>query len=296
MNGMYIHSASAFIGEANADVNLLKEEIRRYTQENFRRGNRFILLSLLGALQCVHRQPREANTAVYLTTEHGNLGDTVAVLDEIYAAHSLPKPYGFINTMSSTAAFYLAQNLGIRGRNITVSSQHVSFERGLELLKVDLAGGAEKNALIGGVDEAPLSEVDRGDRNDHRWRMVDGSGWFYVKSEREGACGAFRENRFFRDGHSCRRWIKEQERSPVDVVSFGAMIDDEEAAEWRETLHPVAEFNYLRDHGYSGSATACGVSLFMNRFPGRTLLHINKDLRGNYSVLEVERYSDLRCE
>ncbi len=56
MNGMYIHSASAFIGEANADINLLKEEIRRYTQENFRRGNRFILLSLLGARQCIHQQ------------------------------------------------------------------------------------------------------------------------------------------------------------------------------------------------------------------------------------------------
>jgi hypothetical protein len=290
MNGMYIHSASAFIGEANADISTLKEEIRLYTQVNFRRGNRFILLSLLGALRCVHRRSLEADTAVYLTTEHGNLGDTAAVLDEIYTAHSLPKPYGFINTMSSTAAFYLAQNLGIRGRNITVSSQHVSFERGLDLLKVDFAGGAEKNALIGGVDEAPLSEVDRGDSNHHRWRMVDGSGWFYVKPERKGAHGAFRENRSFRDGHSCRRWIGEAARSPVDVVSFGAMVGDEEAAEWREILHPVADFDYLGDYGYSGSATACGVSLFMNQFQGRTLLHINKDPRGHYVVLEVESY------
>ncbi|HBB17286.1 MAG TPA: hypothetical protein DCZ97_09940 [Syntrophus sp. (in: bacteria)] len=290
MNGMYIHSAAAFIGAANADVNSLKEEIRRYTRENFRRGNRFILLALLGALRCVRLQPVEANTAVYLTTEHGNLDDTAAVLDEIYAAHSLPKPYGFINTMSSTAAFYLAQHLGIRGRNITVSSQHVSFERGLELLKADFAVGAERRALIGGVDEASLNGFDRGDQNHHGWRMVDGSGWFYVKLEREGACGAFTENRSFRDGLSCRRWIKEREGLPVDVVSFGALVGDKEAAEWRDALHPVAEFNYLRDYGYSGSATACGVSLFMDRFPGRTLLHINKDPRGHYAVLEVERY------
>lgn len=290
MIGMYIHSASAFIGEANADVNGLKEEIRRYTQENFRRGNRFILLTLLGARQCIHRHSLEADTAVYLTTEHGNLGETAAVLDEIYVAHSLPKPYGFINTMSSTAAFYLAQNLGIRGRNITVSSQHVSFERGLELLMADFAVGAELRALIGGVDEASLDGFDRGDRSHHDWRMVDGSGWFYVKPEREGACGAFTENRSFRDGHSCRRWITETERSPVDVVSFGALIGDEEANEWREALHPVTEFDYLRDYGYSGSATACGVSLFIDRFPGRTLLHINKDRRGHYVVLKVERY------
>jgi len=126
--------------------------------------------------------------------------------------------------------------------------------------------------------------------------MVDGSGWFYVKSERDGACGAFRGNRSFRDGDCCRRWIEQREGSPVDVVAFGAMVDEEEAAEWREILHPVAEFDYLGDYGYSGSATACGVSLFMNQFQGRTLLHINRDHRGHYSVLEVERYSDLRSE
>ena len=89
MSGMYIHSASTFIGEANAGISLLKDEIRRYTQESFRRGNRFILLSLLGARQCIDQRSPEADTAVYLTTEHGNLGETAAVLDEIYTAHSL---------------------------------------------------------------------------------------------------------------------------------------------------------------------------------------------------------------
>ncbi len=95
--------------------------------------NRFILLALIGARKCIHGRSIAADTAVYLTTEHGNLGETATVLDEIYAAHSLPKPFSFINTMSNTAAFYLAQNLGTRGRNITVSSQCLSFERGLDL-------------------------------------------------------------------------------------------------------------------------------------------------------------------
>ncbi len=288
MSGMYIHGASAFIGEANADISLLKEEIRRYTRENFRRGNRFILLSLLGARQCIHQCPLEADTAVYLTTEHGNLGETAAVLDEIYTAHSLPKPFGFINTMSGTAAFYLAQNLGLRGRNIIVSDQHVSFERGLELLNMDFAQGAEASALIGGVDEASLYGVERGGLEQCGWRMVDGSGWFYIKSEKEGACGAFRENRSFRDGLSMMRWIKERGGSPVDVVSFGARIGEDEAAALRGALCPASVFDYLREYGYSGSATACGVSLFVKTFPGRTLLHINRDRRGKYSVLEVE--------
>ena len=287
---MYIHSASAFTGEANADINFLKEEIKRYTQENFRRVNRFILLSLLGALQCVHQQPLEAATAVYLTTEDGNLGETADVLDEIYESQSLPRPFGFINTMSNTAAFHLARNLGIRGRNITVSSQHLSFERGLELLKADFAGGAERSALIGGVDESSLSRMNRKEPTGRGWRMVDGSGWFYVKPEKEGACGAFTEIMSFRDGPSCMRWIRERERSPAEVVSFGALIGDDEATALRETLRPAAEFDYLRDYGYSGSATACGVSLFVGLFQAKTLLHINRDQRGNYAVIELERY------
>ena len=287
---MYIHSASAFTGEANADIHFLKEEIKRYTQENFRRVNRFILLSLLGALQCVHQQPLEAATAVYLTTEDGNLGETADVLDEIYTSRSLPRPFGFINTMSNTAAFHLARNLGIRGRNITVSSQHLSFERGLELLKADFAGGAERSALIGGVDESSLPRMNREEPAGRGWRTVDGSGWFYVKSEKEGACGAFTEIMSFRDGPSCMRWIRERERSTVEVVSFGALIGDDEATALRETLRPAAEFDYLRDYGYSGSATACGVSLFVGLFQAKTLLHINRDQRGNYAVIELERY------
>ena len=290
MRGMYIHSFSAYTGEPNVDVQWLKEEISRYTRVNFRRGNKFILLTLLGACQCIHGRSIEADTAVYLTTEHGNLGETAAVLDEIYTARSLPKPYGFINTMSGTAAFYLAQTLGTKGRNITVSSQHLSFERGLELLKLDFAGGAERSALIGGVDEASLSGENTGQGNHRGWRMADGSGWFYVKPEREGACGAFMANRSFRDAPSCIDWIRKRGGPPLDLLSFGALVGEDEAGALKAALRPAAGFDYLHDGGYSGSATACGVGRFMGHFQGRSLLHINRDRRGNYAVLEVERY------
>jgi len=288
MSEIYIHRASAFTAEANNSIDFLKAEIGRYTKENFRRVNRFILLTLLGAHQCITAHTLDDDTAIYLTTEHGNLGETADVLDEIYAVGSLPKPFGFINTMSSTAAFYLAQNLGIRGRNITVSSQHLSFERGLELVNVDFAGGAERNALIGGVDEASLAETALEGCADRGWRMVDGSGWFYVKSERQGACGAFTEVRSFGDWSSCVRWMRERERSVVDMVAFGALIGNEEAASLREMVEPAAEFDYLSEYGYSGSATACGVSMFMKLFPGKTLLHINRDRRGSFAVIEVK--------
>jgi hypothetical protein len=290
MKGMYIHSFSAYTGEPNVDLQRLKEEISRFTPVNFRRGSRFILLALVGACQCIHGRSVEPDTGVYLTTEHGNLGETAEVLDEIYTVRSLPKPYGFINTMSGTAAFYLAQTLGTHGRNITISSQHLSFERGLELLKLDFDGGAQRSALIGGVDVASLSGENTGQENHRSWRMADGSGWFYVKPEREGACGSFMANRSFRDARACIEWIQKRGEPPLDLLSFGALVGEDEATALTATLHPAAGFDYLRDGGYSGSATACGVGRFMEHFQGRSLLHINRDQRGNYAVLEVERY------
>lgn len=290
MSALYIHSASAFIGETNENINFLKEELRRYTPENFRRINRFILLAVLGARQCIHQRSFEPDMAIYLTTEHGNLGETAEVLDEIYRDRSLPKPFGFINTMSSTAAFYLAQNLGIQGRNITVSSQNLSFERGMELLKVDFAGGAEKSALIGGVDEASLSRTALEEKPRHEWRMVEGSGWLYVRPEKEGACGAVTEIRTFPDFLSCAGWIRERRKAAVDVVSFGALIRYSEIAAFNEAVQHAVEFDYLRDYGYSCSATACGISMFMKQFRGKTLLHINKDRRGRYAIMEVARF------
>ncbi|MHB8771068.1 MAG: beta-ketoacyl synthase N-terminal-like domain-containing protein [Syntrophales bacterium] len=291
MSGLYIHSASAFIGGADTDANLLKEELRRYARENFRRVNRFILLALIGARKCIQGRTLSPDTGVYLTTEHGNLGDTAAVLDEIYAAGSLPKPFSFINTMSNTAAFYLAQNLGTRGRNITVSSQCFSFERGLDLLAADFAAAAERSALIGGVDIASLSGGGGEDRGNRGWPMVAGSGWFYVLPEREGAGGVFSANRSFWDGAACLTWLRGRGDAPADVVAFGAAIGADEAARWQEALGPVLVFDYLGRHGYCGSAVACGIALFLQNYPGRRLLHINRDPRGNYALLEVEAFS-----
>jgi hypothetical protein len=290
MKSLYIRSFSSYTGEPTVEVQWLKSEITHYTPVNFRRANRFILLTLLGACQCSHARSLAADTAVYLTTEHGNLGETATVLDEMDGDHSLPKPFGFINTMSGTATFYLAQTLVLKGRNITVSSQHLSLERGLELLALDFAGGLERSALIGGVDEASSSGENAGEGNPRDWPMADGSGWFYVTSEREGACGAFKTNRSFRDAASCIAWIGNRAGVKVDLLSFGALVGEEEAAAFKKALRPVAEFDYLKENGYCGSATACGIGRFMDRFQGRSLLHINRDRRGNYTVLEVERY------
>ncbi|MEJ2285415.1 MAG: hypothetical protein P8X85_17695, partial [Desulfobacterales bacterium] len=84
---MYIHNYSKFVSPPVDDIKVYKQEISRYTALKFRRTNKFVLLSLVGASQCVHRQTIRTDTAVYLTTENGNLGATETVLDQIYYKH-----------------------------------------------------------------------------------------------------------------------------------------------------------------------------------------------------------------
>jgi len=287
---IYIHSSSSYIGEETPGTDLLKEEIGRYTSETFRRVNRFILLSLLGAHQCVYKHTLDPDTGIYVATEHGNLGETAAILDEIFVSRSLPKPFGFINTMSGTAAFYLARSLGLLGRNITVSAQHLSFERALELLTADFAVGVVRSALIGGADEALRSRTALESETNRGWNVVDGSAWFYVKTEKDGACASFTDMRSFRDVTSFNKWIGEYEGTTEHIVSFGAMMGNKEAAVLRDTIRPAAEFDYLDEYGYSGSATTCGIGLFVKMFRQKTLLHINRDQRGHYTIVKVERY------
>jgi len=120
---------------------------------------------------------------------------------------------------------------------------------------------------------------------------LTGAAGFYVTPEREGAGGAFTEIRSFRDGPSCVRWMSET--GNIGCGRGGvrrAVLVDEEAASLRDILQPAAEFDYLREYGYSGSATACGISMFVKLYQGKTLLHINRDQRGNYAVIELQQF------
>jgi hypothetical protein len=88
-----------------------------------------------------------------------------------------------------------------------------------------------------------------------------------------------------RDGAACLGWLREwQKRRQVLPSAFNRRRRGHLLA---QALAP-SPFDYLGDYGYCGSAVACGIGMFLKNFRGRTLLHINRDPRGNYAILEVE--------
>ena len=290
---MYIHSYSNFVSPPVDDTKKYKQELCRYTNLKFRRASKFVLLSLVGACQCAHGQAIKADTAVYLTTENGNLGDTETVLDQIYHKHEFPMPYNFINTMSNTASFYIAQSFNILGRNFTFSSKQLSFERGLELLRNDIVGGVVEDALLGGVDEVSFSKSQfetKFNRPYRDYEMIEGSCWLLIKADNSGALGEIAAIESFDNLNQTARWLKHQRfRRPV-ILSFGMLIDPGQKASFSQAMNNKGDFNYISEYGYFDSVTACGISGFLERYEDACLVNINVDFRGRFVILVVEKY------
>ena len=289
---MFIHNASAFLS-APSDVKTLKEELKRHTDIYFRRVNKFVLLALIGAHRCARDQQIRPDTAVYLATEHGNLGDTESVLRQIYRQHALPMPYNFINTMANTASFYVAQGLNLTGRNLSVSSQNLSFERGLELLKADMEMQAVGSALAGSVDEATASESRFREKSGlavDRVNQVDRSCWLYLKCEREGALGEVKAIRSFRGKRDGLHWLEANSREFIRpaVLSFGIAVGPEEREAWKKAVRPDGEFDYVRECGNRNATTACGVATFIGLRRAGHLIHVNKNFQDRYVILQVQ--------
>ncbi len=290
---MYIYNHGTFIGQPVDDLAVYKRAISRYSAVKFRRASKFVLLSLAGACRCAHRQALKTDTAVYLTTENGTMAGTETVLEQIFDKHEFPLPYNFINTMSNTAAFYVAQTLEINGRNFTLSSQQFSFERGLELLRCDLAAGVVTRALVGGVDEACPSMARFGDRLNRplgEQRQVEGSCWLLMGADSRGAVGEIHALESFDGLNRTAGWLKKQKFKQPAVLSYGILVEPAEKKIVAAAVPQGVEFDPISQLGYFDSITAGGICAFLDRWADARLVHVNKDLRGRFMVVVGEKY------
>jgi hypothetical protein len=275
------------------DINGLKVELKKYTDFFFRRVNKFILLSLMGVHQCVHNKSIDKSIAIYLATENGNLGDTENVLHQLYKENSFPKPFNFINTMSNTASFYVAQSLKSLGRSITVSSKNVSFERGLELAKVDFEMNHITEALVGGVDEAVFSRdyfVKKYEGSYHGIKLVEGSSWLYLTAQREAALGEITDIKTFNTRDDAVQWVKGLPVTDLIVLSFGILIPMAEKDMWKKECFHEEELEYLKAYGFYDTMTSFAASTFIKNHSKGMLIHINKNIQGQYVILACKKY------
>jgi hypothetical protein len=124
-----------------------------------RMASRFSQLAALGVADCLRGfgEPLPAETRVYLATGLGDVAHTDALYYGVMPPQcEMPPPARFAASGNNMAALFVAQHAGLRSRNLTLAQAELSFECALEVALSDLAEGATRTALVGGVDETTL--------------------------------------------------------------------------------------------------------------------------------------------
>lgn len=282
---MFVHATAVLLKTSGDNNSALNAEVKQQTGIHFRRVNRFILMAICGAHQCVQGHSIAATTGIWLTTENGTVGDTEKGLNQLFKERIYPKPYNFINTMSNTASFYIAQSLKLNSPNITMSCKDFGFERGLTLARIDLRRGAVTGALIGGVDDAVFSETNLQSR--YAGCLKDGSAWMYASNEPDQAIGEVKENRDFANKDQAAAWLEGAALPPNPVLAFGVRVTEREYPTWLRQFPESEHFDHFTRYGYFDSAPAAAICLFFQQFKTRTCIHINKDNNGRYGLVVV---------
>ena len=191
-----------------------------------RRTDRFIQLALLGANEAISGVDLVKGTALYMASGQGNLAVFKRLRDQRYIRKQPPKPVDFINSLSNTSGFYVAQFFGVTGKNLNVSRLGFVAETTLLLAQNDLELGREKQILVGGVDElqepAAFTRRTLGLCDDRQ--LGEGSNWMLLSSESDGALAQLEVIKQELDADTLKRFVKDVEGD--FSIAFGQRITE----------------------------------------------------------------------
>ena len=291
---MRIAATGSYCREVTGDPPALKALARETTGVHVRRVGRFVQLALIGAGRCVSGATLSAETATYFTSARGDLETTLAVLAQMCEQHRPPAPFDFINTVGNSACFHVAKCFGLSGRSQFVTSRFAPLETALRLAALDLAQGTVKAALVGSADmcTAPLAA--------HRARIGvgsdtpvgEGSHWFLLRTDEgdDSPLAFLRSVRSFPDEAELLGHLRGLRLDPGGaVLAAGQSLPTERFESIREASGIGAEWAYRLELPWYDSQTGFGIHLFLTASPARTLVHVDGDPSGRFTLLVIEK-------
>jgi len=211
---IYIHNSSSVYHSEDETFDV-KAAWKAIEPKTIRRTDRFIQLSLLGAYRAVDHLTLAKDTGLYMASGQGNLAVFKRLRDQRYIQKQPPKPVDFINSLSNTSGFYVAQYLKIEGKNLNVSRLGFVIETLLLLAQTDLESDRERQLLLGGVDElqTPVAFTRKtlGLCDDRA--LGEGSGWLLLSKERTGALASIEVEKREMDADALALYLKGIDRS-----------------------------------------------------------------------------------
>jgi len=185
---IYVHNVGSVHREEGEELDV-KAAWKMVSPAMIRRTDRFIQLSLLGAYAAIGEKELERETALYMASGQGNLAVFKRLRDQRYIKKQPPKPVDYINSLSNTSGFYVAQFFKIEGKNLNVSRLGFVAETTLLLAQNDLVLNKVEQVLVGGVDELqePFSFTRKTLGISDERPLGEGSNWMLLSRKKEGS-------------------------------------------------------------------------------------------------------------
>lgn len=285
----------------------IQDTLTTLTGLDMRRAGHFCELALVGSVLAVKRLkvPLDPRSHVYFGTGLGEVQKTAALFKQtLDSDEGAASPYNFINSVSSTTAFYIAKTAGLESRNITVSQEELSFEWALKLACGDIKDNDATAAMAGGTDEFSYPREDHLRRLplDDGQIMGEGGGWLCLSNEKTSAIGEALEVRYLpfddaddegwatRVSSVCMPYLKDT----TSVLMPGFRINAGRLAALVKTMPGVKVRRYLDYCGCFNTASAFGVaSVFdMPHTSDIIYFHVNSDIEGRTMVVVFKAYGE----
>jgi hypothetical protein len=292
---MFLRSQGEVVCDLQDSLPELKDLVTESIGQPIRRISRFMQLALIGAGRCGRNASVPKDTAVYLASSRGDLEITIDVVGHVFCDGQAPKPLSFVNTVSNSAAFYVAKCLRLESRSAFVCSRYFAFEDALQLALTDFNLETVSSALVGTVDNAvlPLAAHRHRLEIDAITPMAEASHWLWLTRDRaEQATLSIAAVHSACDRADLFSWIEAQNLDASSLaLSAGQYLSPEDFAAVQARTVAKHAFDYRTDRGYYASQSAATITAFASE-PNdavRTLLHVNGDPLGRYAAMLIRK-------
>jgi hypothetical protein len=275
---------TAVINHLASDHVDLRAACKAVLPKSVRRTDGYIQLGLLGIEQMQRRAEISEDTALYLASGQGNISVFNRICQQRLRDKFPPKPVEFINSLSNTAGFYIAQLLGLKSKNSCIHNHGFVVEMGLILVDCELEQKRGTPLLFGGVDQlfepADIGRQLLGLEQDVE--LGEGSNWMLLDKNRERSLASLQVVKESMDVTQVRGYI----RNLVGPgrIAFGLRCSERDIRALMAETDQV-RFEYEQEVGFYETVILYALNRFVRTAKGR-LLYVNL-FEGRYRLVEL---------
>jgi len=148
---LYVHAISSYRSDRE-DLDI-KKELKQKCKIDLRRKEEFIYAGLLGALRLQENGDIKRESELYLTSGFGNINILAKMNEYIVEKKEHIKLFDFINMLGNTTNFYVASELGIKGKSIFEISDNFTYFHTLISIYASILKN-NNEVIIGAIDLA----------------------------------------------------------------------------------------------------------------------------------------------